>query len=1318
MPTDSLGKAVLQISVGKDTWTADTAKLKQDAAGLGAQFENVGKQITASLAGLEAYASKLSGNKLFQSATDWAAAVGKLGGATEGLASAEQILAGASKLTAAEREKINKLVTEAIDKYKALGQAAPAAVLQLADATKRLGDHTLTWADRLKAALPTQSSMLASVQATALGYLTGTAALQGFEAAGSAVIGFLTSSVKAFGASEDAQRRLQTALRAQGNEAPGTAAALGQLANAYEQITVHSDEALKESEALLIQVGNVLPRQMDKALEATTNLASGLGIDLREATLLVSKAFEDNFTALKKAGVQIDESRASAEGMDYVLGQINARFGGQARSEAESYAGSIKRAANAWDDFKEGVGQVIVQSGPFQIVLGAINKLLAEQAQSAKQAEEAYNRYLAAAMMRGVNMAGKNFGQDVGLPAEIVNVKNYVLELENAKKKIAALSDEKKAGLAAGIALGEQESALGKTYHLTAGEINVFKAALEASKQAAHTAAEELKKHNEEVEKFRSIVLQGANTSLAAFLGKLGEVTLAMPAHLVALKAVNLEYKALPDELAQAASAMSHLPMAAGEIATELIKQKAATEDDRAAIERIVTSMRALQKEFDDAIAPLSKFLATLTPVKLKLDAVTAATMYAGEAQKVLNPETVKAVAIMREHGATVEETTAWLQKYAGMTNEDAEAVKAQARETVTLDSALRDLSQSFALLSQIGGSSFGGITKQLGTMIAGLETAAKTVKALLDLMSKMGGVNADGSQKFAGLAGKKVAGYADTAIVGAATGAEIATLTGTRSQGKGALEGAAGGAVSGAVYGTYVAPGVGTVAGAIVGGIAGAIGGWMAARKAAAELRQANVDATKAIGDMEKQLATQYGGLAGIDTLGKQVGIDLRGAWGDQSIAGLAHFQGLVDEFQKRVKALDDAVQEFGLTWKDLTKDAQLRSLSDSADALATKMDVLQTAGYDMAAVAEKSASALLDLMTSAEDMGATLPDSLDPAIARLGQMATISDTNAAALNTYIAHAIATGTQIPPAMQPVIDKLIDMGKLTDDNARALLGLAAVSLPNWHAMADAATRYGISIDALGPKFQQSKLNEGVQQLADDFKELIDNGADLGEVLKGMAPKAQSFLDDALKWGLEIPASMKPILEQMAAAGLLTDENGEKLTDLSKIKFGEDLAASGDKAKEKLEELGKGFSKDLPAAAADGVQHIQEALDSLHMPTLTLDLSVTGQPVYPMASGFMGRVTRPTLFLAGEKPGGEDVMFSGAGQRFADKLGPQAPPPPPAPIVNVTNNITLQGQFLDAEGLDRAGPRLANQVIEEIRTSGVAKAKAMDALGLS
>lgn len=71
---------------------------------------------------------KLGGGKLAQEANAMVAAVGNLGGAT--------------KLTAKEQEQLNKLLSEAIAKYNAMGQQAPAAMTKLWQETKKVDDQT------------------------------------------------------------------------------------------------------------------------------------------------------------------------------------------------------------------------------------------------------------------------------------------------------------------------------------------------------------------------------------------------------------------------------------------------------------------------------------------------------------------------------------------------------------------------------------------------------------------------------------------------------------------------------------------------------------------------------------------------------------------------------------------------------------------------------------------------------------------------------------------------------------------------------------------------------------------------------------------------------------------------------------------------------------------------------------------------------------------------------------------------------------------------------------------------------------------------
>lgn len=77
---------------------------------------------------VQASMEKISGGKITAEANAMVTAVTKLGGAT--------------KLTATEQEKVNKLLSEAIAKYTALGQTAPAAMTKLWQETKKVDDQT------------------------------------------------------------------------------------------------------------------------------------------------------------------------------------------------------------------------------------------------------------------------------------------------------------------------------------------------------------------------------------------------------------------------------------------------------------------------------------------------------------------------------------------------------------------------------------------------------------------------------------------------------------------------------------------------------------------------------------------------------------------------------------------------------------------------------------------------------------------------------------------------------------------------------------------------------------------------------------------------------------------------------------------------------------------------------------------------------------------------------------------------------------------------------------------------------------------------
>jgi len=203
-------------------------------------------------------------------------------------------------------------------------------------------------------------------------------------------------------------------------------------------------------------------------------------------------------------------------------------------------------------------------------------------------------------------------------------------------------------------------------------------------------------------------------------------------------------------------------------------------------------------------------------------------------------------------------------------------------------------------------------------------------------------------------------------------------------------------------------------------------------------------------------------------------------------------------------------------------------------------------------------------------------------------------------------------------------------------------------------------RYGFTIDELGPAMQRQALDKQAQGLYQDFQVLTAAGLSVDTVLGKMGGSIQDFVTQSLRTGTEIPIAMQPMLQKMVEMGQLTDENGNIIGSLedSGVSFAMTMSQG-------FQELMKSVDK-LTQAIARG---LGVALDNL--PTETnLDVNINynenNRPggitdplrdvnITPMADGGIGRVTRPTLFLAGEA-GAEDFAFSGGGRSFRSSGG--------------------------------------------------------------
>ena len=238
------------------------------------------------------------------------------------------------------------------------------------------------------------------------------------------------------------------------------------------------------------------------------------------------------------------------------------------------------------------------------------------------------------------------------------------------------------------------------------------------------------------------------------------------------------------------------------------------------------------------------------------------------------------------------------------------------------------------------------------------------------------------------------------------------------------------------------IIPGLGGVIGSLAGPLISKIGSWFGGNS---EGRKLDQDATSQIQALQAELLKTHGSLQQIDAIGRSIGVDLAGAWGDRSRAGLVHFSGLVDQFNAKLQ-----------------------------DQKALQEQIAAVEG-------------------------------------QIGQ-----------------------------------------------------LRAGQIPTWQQMASLIDQYGIDVAGLGDQVQQLKIADMATALLNAFETLTAGGADANGVLAGMSDEISDLVQQSMTYGVAIPENMRPIIESLAAQGLLFGANKLAITDLSGLKWGAPVESEADK----------------------------------------------------------------------------------------------------------------------------------------------------------
>jgi hypothetical protein len=168
--------------------------------------------------------------------------------------------------------------------------------------------------------------------------------------------------IAAFAEEQEAVGRLTTALETTGQATPAVIAAYGEMATQFQNTTKYADEAITSTQAVLTTIGRVGPEQMQLALTAVTNLASGMKIDLATAAQMVAKAIGSGGESLGKLKVALGDTIQPGMDTADMLQAINEKFGPAATAEMQTYNGQMAQLNNTMSDFQEMVGKVLVEN--------------------------------------------------------------------------------------------------------------------------------------------------------------------------------------------------------------------------------------------------------------------------------------------------------------------------------------------------------------------------------------------------------------------------------------------------------------------------------------------------------------------------------------------------------------------------------------------------------------------------------------------------------------------------------------------------------------------------------------------------------------------------------------------------------------------------------------------------------------------------------------------------------------------------------------------------------------------------------------------
>lgn len=209
---------------------------------------------------------------------------------------------------------------------------------------------------------------------------------------------------------DSAFQKFNIALANTGKFSEKSSAEFKDFAETLETTAGIAGETTLKAGALIQSLGNLSGQGLQRATQAAADLSAAIGVDFETAANILGKASQGNVEALKKYGVQVEDTGNKTKDFDSALRQIENRFGGSAVSSVNTFAGALNIAKNSFDDVFKTLGQSITNTPALKGLAQGVGKVFQDLQDLISQNKEAIQSFVTDAIylfIDGIGSAGK-----------------------------------------------------------------------------------------------------------------------------------------------------------------------------------------------------------------------------------------------------------------------------------------------------------------------------------------------------------------------------------------------------------------------------------------------------------------------------------------------------------------------------------------------------------------------------------------------------------------------------------------------------------------------------------------------------------------------------------------------------------------------------------------------------------------------------------------------------------------------------------------------------------------------------------------------